>query len=163
MNKRQKKKRSNWEGWKPVPERRVRVRVAKRIHREHIREEQRKAVYDKRMQQAMEKDGQQDIQNVIKQAEELKKKFGDIRAGVNECIKALWQAAVRILEGVRRAEDLINTDEMLKNAYAMPEYTDKNLLEHVGVKMDRFGFTYDFYYDPENGVYFVEEVGERKW
>ena len=46
----------------------------------------------------------------------------------------------------------------------MPEGTDKDLLKHIGIRMDRDGWAYDFYYDEANEVYFVEilQEGEAK-
>lgn len=95
--------------------------------------------------------------------------------GVSAAFKALGEAAKEAAEIVAEAitawgeqiqvaAGYIETDEMLREANLMPEGAEKDYLKHIGIRMDRYGAAYDFYYDEANKVYFVEilqEGGEK--
>ena len=63
-------------------------------------------------------------------------------------------------EQIQVAAGCIETDEMLREANLMPEGAEKEYLKHIGIRMDRYGAAYDFYYDEANKAYFVEILQE---
>lgn len=91
--------------------------------------------------------------------------------GVTEAFKALGEAtkeAAEIVsdairewaEEIQVAAGFIETDNMLSQANWMPEGVEKDYLKHIGIRMDRYGTAYDFYYDEANKAYFVEVLQE---
>ena len=91
--------------------------------------------------------------------------------GASEAFKALGEAAKEAAEIVAEAitawgeqiqvaAGYIETDEMLREANLMPEGAEKDYLKHIGIRMDRYGAAYDFYYDEANKAYFVEVLQE---
>ncbi len=90
---------------------------------------------------------------------------------INEGLKELGSRAVeaaKILrkgmdewaEEIRAAAGFIETDNMLRKSSPMPEGADKKLLKHIGIRVDRCGAAYDFYYDEANEAYFAEVLPE---
>lgn len=92
-------------------------------------------------------EGMKELGRVVADAVETAK------AGINK-----WAEEIRVAAG------FIETDNMLRKSSPMPEGADKTLLKHIGIRMDRYGAAYDFYYDEANEEYFIEilQEGERK-
>lgn len=86
------------------------------------------------------------------------------RRVVADAVETAKNGIDRWAEEIRVAAGFIETDNMLSRSSPMPEGTDKNLLKHIGIRMDRYGSAYDFYYDEANEEYFMEilQEGEKK-
>ena len=97
----------------------------------------------------------------------IKERADDIAAALNAMAEAAKEAGKIIMEEMealaeemKTAAGFMETDEMIRKAHLMPEGTDKELLQHLGIRMDRYGWAYDFYYDEANKAYFMEILQE---
>ena len=97
----------------------------------------------------------------------IKERADHIAAALNGIAEAAKEAAKIIMEGIetlaeemKTAAGFMETDEMIRKAHIMPEGTEKELLQHIGIRMDRYGWAYDFYYDEANKAYFMEILQE---
>ena len=91
--------------------------------------------------------------------------------GATAAFKALGEAAKEAAEivadairewaeEIQVAAGFMETDNMLSQAELLPEYAEKQFLKHIGIRMDRYGAAYDFYYDEANKAYFIEILQE---
>lgn len=91
--------------------------------------------------------------------------------GATAAFKALGEAAKEAAEivadairewaeEIQVAAGFIETENMLSQAEPLPEYAEKQFLKHIGIRMDRYGAAYDFYFDEANKAYFVEILQE---
>ena len=91
--------------------------------------------------------------------------------GATAAFKALGEAAKEAAEivadairewaeEIQVAAGFMETDNMISQAELLPEYAEKQLLKHIGIRMDRYGAAYDFYYDEANKAYFIEILQE---
>lgn len=97
-------------------------------------------------------------------ANALREGFKAIGEAMKEAATIFREALDEWAEEIKVAAGYIETDNMLRKANIMPEGTEKEFLQHIGIRMDRYGWAYDFYYDEANEQYFVEimqEGGER--
>ena len=80
----------------------------------------------------------------------------EVRKGVERISKDIdaWGEEIRVAAG------FIETDNMLRKASPIPKGLDQNLLKHIGIRMDRYGDVYDFYFDETNEKYFIEILQE---
>lgn len=89
------------------------------------------------------------------------KEFGEM---AKEAMQIFSESLSAWAEEIQVAAGFQETDNMLRKSNLLPEGTDKELLKHIGIRMDRYGWAYDFYYDEANNEYFVEilqEGGEK--
>lgn len=99
----------------------------------------------------------------IKEAgERAKQGFVQLAAAVKECGDIIREEMREWAEEIQAAAGFIETDEMLKKALYLPEGADKELLQDKGLRVDRSGYYWHFYYDEANEEYFVELVQERR-
>lgn len=99
----------------------------------------------------------------IKEAgERAKQGFIQLAAAVKECGGIIREEVREWAEEIQAAAGFIETDEMLKKALYLPEGADKELLQDKGLRVDRYGYYWHFYYDEANEEYFVELVQERR-
>ena len=95
----------------------------------------------------------------------------EIIQGAKEAIKAMGEAAKEAAEmmaeefrawaeEIKVAAGFIETDEMLRKSNILPENAEKELMKHIGIRMDRYGWAYNFYYDEANDEYFIEILQE---
>ena len=91
--------------------------------------------------------------------------------GATAAFKALGEAAKEAAEivadairawaeEIKVAAGFMETENMLSQAEPLPEYAEKQFLKHIGIRMDRYGAAYDFYFDEANKAYFVEVLQE---
>lgn len=91
--------------------------------------------------------------------------------GATEAFRALgeaFKAAAEVVaeeikawgEEIQVAAGFMETENMLSQAEPLPEYAEKQFLKHIGIRMDRYGAAYDFYFDEANKAYFVEVLQE---
>ena len=91
--------------------------------------------------------------------------------GATAAFKALGEAAKEAAEivadairewaeEIQVAAGFLETENMLSQAEPLPEYAEKQFLKHIGIRMDRYGAAYDFYFDEANKAYFVEVLQE---
>lgn len=94
----------------------------------------------------------------------LNKGLKEFKKEMADAIEIVKMVIDRWAEEIRAAAGFIETDNMISRSSPMPEGTDKNLLKHIGIRMDRYGSAYDFYYDEANEEYFMEilQEGEKK-
>lgn len=97
-------------------------------------------------------------------AEGIKKGLMVLAEEVGEAAKRISKDIAAWGEEIRAAAGFIETDNMIRGAAILPEGADKNLLKHKGIRVDRYGAAYDFYYDEANDEYFMEilQEGEKK-
>lgn len=60
------------------------------------------------------------------------------------------------------AAGFMETEEMLSKSLYLPEGAEKELLQDKGLRADRSGAYWHFYYDEANEEYFVELIQERR-
>ena len=95
--------------------------------------------------------GERAKQGAIFMAEAMREGFVIIREEMERWAKEIQAAA-----------GFIETEEMLKKAHYLPEGADKELLQDKGLRVDRSGAYWHFYYDEANEEHFVELVQERR-
>lgn len=86
--------------------------------------------------------------------------FRAMGEAAKEAAQILSEGIAEWAEEIRVAAGFIETDNMLSKANLMPEGAEKEYLKHLGIRMDRYGAAYDFYYDEANKEYFVEILQE---
>ena len=77
-----------------------------------------------------------------------------------EAAKILREGMDAWAEEIKVAAGFMETENMLSQAEPLPEYAEKQFLKHIGIRMDRYGAAYDFYFDEANKAYFVEVLQE---
>ena len=97
-------------------------------------------------------------------AEALRDGFIILAEEVRKAVKWISKDIDAWGEEIRVAAGFIETDNMLRKSFPIPEGLDKNLLKHIGIRMDRYGAAYDFYLDEANEKYFIEilQEGEKR-
>ena len=99
-------------------------------------------------------DGQDDLKQRMEHwAEEMKEVLRIAGEMIRDGLRTM-------AEEIQTEAGFIETDNMLRKSSKIPEGTDKELLKHIGIRMDRYGWAYDFYYDEANEEYFVEILQE---
>lgn len=73
-----------------------------------------------------------------------------------DIVKMFEEGLDKWAEEIRVAAGFMETENMIRKSNLLPEGTDKELLKHIGIRIDRHGYAYDFYYDEANEEYFVE-------
>lgn len=85
------------------------------------------------------------------------KAFGEM---AKEAMQIFSESMSTWAEEIQVAAGFMETDNMLRKSNILPEGAEKELLKHIGIRMDRYGWAYDFYYDEANDEYFVEILQE---
>ena len=93
-------------------------------------------------------------------AEAIREGFKRLGEMVKEAAQILSESLSTWAEEIQVAAGFQETDNMLRKSNLLPEGADKELLKHIGIRMDRYGWAYDFYYDEANDEYFVEILQE---
>lgn len=73
--------------------------------------------------------------------------------------EGLADMARKATEAAERLEKANEWKEIMKNSYYLTDDADKNLLKHLGTRIDPEGYTYELYRDEANDVYFVDYGG----
>lgn len=79
---------------------------------------------------------------------------------LSESMKYIGEAMREAVKYIQEQQPYIEAENMLRESNLLPEGVDKELLRHIGIRMDRSGGAYDFYYDEQNDAYFVEILQE---
>lgn len=95
-----------------------------------------------------------------KSAEAIKEGFREFGKKAIEAAELIAEAIAAWGEEIRVAAGFIETEEMLRKSELLPQGREKELLKHLGIRMDRMGWAYNFYYDEQNEAYFVEVLQE---
>lgn len=90
---------------------------------------------------------------------EAVKKMGEVAI---EAAKILTERMDAWAEAAKLAAGFQETENLLRKSNTLPEGADKELLRHIGIRVDRDGWAYDFYYDEANEEYFVEALAGRR-
>ena len=93
-------------------------------------------------------------------AEAIREGFKRLGEMVKEAAQIFSESLSTWAEEIQVAAGFQETDNMLRKSNLLPEGVDKELLKHIGIRMDRYGWAYDFYYDEANDEYFVEILQE---
>lgn len=75
---------------------------------------------------------------------------------LNDGIKEMTRKAHEAAERLQKENEW---REIMKNSYYLTDDVDKNLLKHLGTRIDPEGYTYELYRDEANDVYFVDYGG----
>lgn len=107
----------------------------------------------------------EEMPKIIAESEKIIEAVGRvIGEAAKEAVKLFEEGLAKCAEEIRVAAGFLETENMLRKSNLLPEGTDKELLKHIGIRVDRYGYAYDFYYDEANEEYFVEYLqkgGER--
>ena len=99
----------------------------------------------------------------IKEAgERAKQGFIQLAAAVRECGELIQEEMKEWAEEIQAAAGFMETEEMLSKSLYLPEGAEKELLQDKGLRVDRSGSYWHFYYDEANEEYFVELIQERR-
>ena len=93
-------------------------------------------------------------------AEAIREGFKRLGEMAKEAAQVFSESLSAWAEEIQVAAGFQETDNMLRKSNLLPEGADKELLKHIGIRMDRYGWAYDFYYDEANEEYFVEILQE---
>lgn len=93
-------------------------------------------------------------------AEAIREGFKRLGEMAKEAAQILSESLSTWAEEIQVAAGFRETDNMLRKSNLLPEGVDKELLKHIGIRMDRYGWAYDFYYDEADDEYFVEILQE---
>ena len=75
---------------------------------------------------------------------------------VNDGLREMARKATEAAERLQKENEW---REIMKNSYYLTDDVDKNLLKHLGTRIDPEGYTYELYRDEANDVYFVDYGG----
>lgn len=78
-------------------------------------------------------------------AEAIREGFKRLGEMVKEAAQIFSESLSTWAEEIQAAAGFQETDNMLRKSNLLPEGTDKELLKHIGIRMDRYGWAYDFY------------------
>lgn len=99
----------------------------------------------------------------IKEAgERAKQGFIQLAAAVRESGRLIQEEMKEWAEEIQAAAGFMETEEMLSKSLYLPEGVEKELLQDKGLRADRSGAYWHFYYDEANEEYFVELIQERR-
>lgn len=93
-------------------------------------------------------------------AEAIREGFKRLGEMAKEAAQIFSESLSAWAEEIQVAAGFQETDNMLRKSNILPDGADKELLKHIGIRMDRYGWAYDFYYDEANDEYFVEIMQE---
>lgn len=85
------------------------------------------------------------------------KVFGEM---AKEAMQSFSENLRELAEEIQVAAGFQETENMIRKSNILPEGVDKEILKNIGIRMDRYGWAYNFYYDEANNEYFVEILQE---
>lgn len=100
--------------------------------------------------------------NIKEAGERAKQGFIQLAAAVRECGETIQEGMKEWAKEIQTAAGFMETENMLSKSLNLPEGTDKELLQDKGLRVDRSGAYWHFYYDEANEEYFVELIQERR-